>query len=51
MTRKDFIIVARILKELPAGDVKNLTVARAIVELRATNPNFNAERFRRACYE
>jgi hypothetical protein len=57
MTRKDFVLIAETIKQLPSfqqpadGDVVRFSalVARFADALATTNPRFNRARFERAC--
>lgn len=46
MTRKDFVIIANVLKEQKASDDM---IESFIFALYSTNKNFNASKFRNAC--
>lgn len=50
MTKKDFQLIARILRDLPADLYGPEQVAeRFAEELKRTNPRFDAARFLKAC--
>lgn len=54
MTRKDFQFIADVIKAMPSHSVslraQRESCARAFADaLPATNPNFNKERFLKAC--
>lgn len=50
MTRKDFVLIANVLRDhvLEKGSAEDVTRALAN-ELRVTNPNFDKQRFLAAC--
>jgi len=49
MTRKDFELIARTIRELPLSAVSRRKVAVAFAdELRSTNSNFDRDRFIKA---
>jgi hypothetical protein len=60
MTRKDFCLIAEVIRNLPSFDVKSLDgadcvrfsalVARFADALTTTNPRFNRSRFENACH-
>ena len=57
MTRKDFVLIAETIKQLPSFDVPAdrdvvrfaAIVARFADSLATTNPRFNRARFEKAC--
>lgn len=49
MTRKDFQLIANVVKQIDDKDIRTGTAFRFMVELRKTNPAFNASRFLTAC--
>lgn len=59
MTRKDFQMIAQVIRSLPSFDVKSLDdadcvrfsaiIARFAEALANTNPRFNRSRFENAC--
>jgi hypothetical protein len=49
MTRKDFELLAKAISLIEQGQVRHEMVAIAIAHCRATNPRFDAEKFRAAC--
>jgi|TARA_R100001082_G_C4242914_1_gene108126 pentose-5-phosphate-3-epimerase len=51
MTRKDFELIARVVKSIQDKDVRNATALNFATELRHVNPRFNTTRFVSACTE
>jgi len=51
MTRKDFELIARIVKTIDDKDIRNATALNFANELKSVNPRFNAMRFVSACTE
>ena len=49
MSRKDFQLIADVVKQIEDADVRLGTVYKFVVALRATNPRFNKNRFLDAC--
>lgn len=51
MTRKDYIIIARVIKDLPVeGKSPRIIVCESFIpELQADNANFKPDKFRTAC--
>jgi pentose-5-phosphate-3-epimerase len=51
MTRKDFELIARVVKSIQDKDVRNATALNFATELKHVNPRFDTTRFVSACTE
>ena len=54
MTRKDFELIAKVIKELPPVDIYDVSGHKVVAlifanALATTNPLFNREKFLKAC--
>jgi len=51
MTRKDFELIARVIRNIDDKDSRNQTALNFATELKQTNPRFDTQRFVTACTE
>lgn len=49
MTRKDFVLIARVVAQLETLVVRQFVAKLVVEEAVKTNPEFDREKFRKAC--